>query len=272
MAVRFTQYLQPDGRQVPTDIDLDEEIERKAHALQAKGYVFEIEMLNVGPQTSTSEGKGKLLKALAGSDRLPDISMEIMKPFGDESLCGRLAVNGPDVIVKVTEMIIEGYALVFGGGDTMDVYDRLEINSVRQNRLSLVWADLDSGPLTKTTVARALVRAGVGKAFYLRRGLITLKEELRHEVSRIQTQIRENKKAGLDTSKLKGRLHGIEAVRKAVRALLHKPRKEAFTTWDFIWLAGALASEEGSRGQSTNDGGDVDCGQVDTTLGEAAKG
>jgi len=97
----------PDGQQMPVDVDLDPVTEAKAFLLQKKAYRFEIEMLS-------TMGTG-----------MPDVSMEIVQPDG-EPLCGRLAVNGPDVIEKATAMIAEGHALVFGEEEENDETRRVD--------------------------------------------------------------------------------------------------------------------------------------------------
>ena len=113
MPVRFTQYLMPDGRAVPVDIDLDVLTEARATWLRNAGYRFEIEML----QTPVG-AIGEIAKKIAGikpGEQMPDILMEIMTPPGhdEDALCGRLAVNGPDVVTKAVEMIEDGHMLVF---------------------------------------------------------------------------------------------------------------------------------------------------------------
>jgi len=121
----------------------------------------------------------------------------------------------------------------------------MNLEQHRQNEVRLLADAIDRmaqmGILVRSqVVATAAVSTGVTKGFFIRRQLIVLKESLRHEVTAIQTEIRANKAKHLDTSKLKGRLHGIEAVRKALRAILHTPRAEAVTVKDRLWLAKVL--------------------------------
>ena len=115
MAVRFTQFLMPDGRQKQVEIDgLDPLVEAKATWLIQAGYKFGIEMLAM-PRAGDIAEFAKEIAGVEEPSQMPNISMEIMNPPGheEETLCGRLAVNGPDVALKVTEMINEGHALVF---------------------------------------------------------------------------------------------------------------------------------------------------------------
>lgn len=78
MSIPFTQFLMPDGRQVPVMISRPAEIEQQARAIIERGYTFEIEMLRTG-----------------------EVSMEIIKrvpPFidqDDEVIASELCHNGP---------------------------------------------------------------------------------------------------------------------------------------------------------------------------------
>jgi hypothetical protein len=42
MSIKFTQFLRPDGKQVPTEIDMPDEVEKMAHELILAGCRFEI--------------------------------------------------------------------------------------------------------------------------------------------------------------------------------------------------------------------------------------
>ena len=114
MAVRFTQFLMPNGRKRQVEIDgLDPLVEAKATWLIQAGYRFEIEMLAI-PRAGDIAAFAKEIVGVEEPSQMPNVSMEIMKPGKvDEAICSRLAVDGPEIPVKVTEMINEGHALVF---------------------------------------------------------------------------------------------------------------------------------------------------------------
>lgn len=46
--IPFTQFLRPDGRQVPVQVHRPADIEAKARAILAAGFVFECEQLITG--------------------------------------------------------------------------------------------------------------------------------------------------------------------------------------------------------------------------------
>jgi len=83
--IPFTQYLLPDGRTRPEEIDRSPEIEAMACALIADGCVFEIEMLSTG-----------------------EISLEVL--HGAQSLAGRVCANGPAVPKAVDAIVREAHA------------------------------------------------------------------------------------------------------------------------------------------------------------------
>ncbi len=53
MAVKFTQYILPDGTKKPVEIDLGPEIETLANDIIQAGFVFEIEILSNGMVSAT---------------------------------------------------------------------------------------------------------------------------------------------------------------------------------------------------------------------------
>lgn len=79
--IEFTQYLRPDGRQRKITIDLPE-VQSKADAIIAAGFVFEIEVLSEGTVSATI------------SDDLYDHS-------------NVLASNSPDVPAAIAAMIMD---------------------------------------------------------------------------------------------------------------------------------------------------------------------
>lgn len=81
MSIRFTQFLRPDGRQRPMDIDRPAPIEQMAAELARNGYGFEIEILLT-----------------------EEISMEVCDG-DDDSLACEICVNGPAVPAAVDRMI-----------------------------------------------------------------------------------------------------------------------------------------------------------------------
>lgn len=84
MAIPFTQYLMPDGRKHSVSIDRPEEIEKMAQDIVNKGHRFECEML------SDYETCSFTISAIDPDE--PDVAITIAK-------------NGPDVPVKIDEMI-----------------------------------------------------------------------------------------------------------------------------------------------------------------------
>ena len=81
----FTQFLFPNGRRKPAIIDMPPEIESKADELQRAGWNFEIECF-------------------------PDTQMVHMDCCDiEEPLANRICRNGPDVPVKVAELVNEAH-------------------------------------------------------------------------------------------------------------------------------------------------------------------
>lgn len=84
--MRFVQYLFPDGRKREEVIEMPPEIERKAQALEAAGWQFEIECF-------------------------PDTQMVHMDCSNEERvLANRVVRNGPQVPIKVEELVNEAAA------------------------------------------------------------------------------------------------------------------------------------------------------------------
>lgn len=80
--IPFTQFLRPDGRRRAVMIERPPEINTKAMALIAQGFVFEIEMLRTG-----------------------DIIMEILNRETEEVLAHEICANGPEVPLAVDRMV-----------------------------------------------------------------------------------------------------------------------------------------------------------------------
>jgi hypothetical protein len=84
MSIPFTQFLMPNGRQTPVEIDRPPEIEALAKRLLDAGCHFEIEMLTTG-----------------------EVSMEVVWSQQEEPVASALCPNGPEVPVSVDQMIRE---------------------------------------------------------------------------------------------------------------------------------------------------------------------
>ena len=89
--ISFKQYLRPHGRTKYTEIERSKEVEDKAHALQKKGYRFEIEELLTGM-----------------------VSMTIELPLGHKregemTLAHEICKNGPMVPEMVDKMVAIGF-------------------------------------------------------------------------------------------------------------------------------------------------------------------
>lgn len=80
--IPFTQYLRPNGRPVPVEIDRPPEIEAKAEAILAKGLIFECEHLSNGYASFT-----------------------ISDPEEGVDLAIELCPNGPDVPATIDRLI-----------------------------------------------------------------------------------------------------------------------------------------------------------------------
>jgi len=88
--IPFTQFVRPNGRQRPTFITRPAEIEARAKAIVALGYVFEIEELTTG-----------------------EASMEVVHAQTKAVLCHGLCKNGPAIPATVDDMINHAYAKLF---------------------------------------------------------------------------------------------------------------------------------------------------------------
>lgn len=78
--IPFTQYLRPDGRQVPVTIDRPADVADLAQRIIDRGFRFECEHLTTGHASLT----------IAGRD--DDVDIEVVR-------------NGPDVPVAVDRMV-----------------------------------------------------------------------------------------------------------------------------------------------------------------------
>lgn len=85
--ITFTQYIPPNGKQVPTTIERPDDISEMAEALQKKGFQFSIEILSTGM-----------------------IAMYCGKPNDDDENI-RLCNNGPNVPDAVDELVRGSYQL-----------------------------------------------------------------------------------------------------------------------------------------------------------------
>ena len=85
--IAFTQFLMPDGRQVPTTIMRPEAVAAIAEAVVRAGGRFEIEMLSTGEISMTVEH--------------PDFEADDRGPVAIEC-----CANGPDVPAAVDRLIV----------------------------------------------------------------------------------------------------------------------------------------------------------------------
>jgi hypothetical protein len=96
--IRFTQYLRPDGRPVPVDVDRSAEVERRAEALSAADVRLEAEVLPTGEVSFTAERE--------------DEDGEV------ESLASEIVQNGPAVLDAVDRLITTAYCKLWDEGET----------------------------------------------------------------------------------------------------------------------------------------------------------
>jgi hypothetical protein len=89
MSIKFTQYLRPNGRQRPVEIDMPKEVEEKAQTLISDGYHFDIEQLATGMISMTCEK-------------------------GDEIVSMEVCPNGPEVVDGVQKIIERAHAIQNG--------------------------------------------------------------------------------------------------------------------------------------------------------------
>jgi hypothetical protein len=89
MAIPFTQYLRPDGRRAQVEIDMPEEIERKAQQIIAAGYVFEVEHLTTGHASLTiadpSKGEDVAIEVVPNGPAVPDAVERLVRSFNPET-------------------------------------------------------------------------------------------------------------------------------------------------------------------------------------------
>lgn len=83
MAIPFTQYLRPDGRTTPIEIDMPDDIEKEARQLINRGIRFEAEVLTTGMVSLTSR--------FANAD--------------EDTINIQLCRNGPEVLTAVEKLI-----------------------------------------------------------------------------------------------------------------------------------------------------------------------
>lgn len=85
MSIPFTQFMMPDGRQVPVSIQMPVATEEKAKVLLNAGFRFEIEMLSTG-----------------------EISMEVVD-HEDEPIAAEICRNGPQVLTAIAKMVEDAF-------------------------------------------------------------------------------------------------------------------------------------------------------------------
>ena len=68
--IPFTQYMTPNGRKEPVEINRSEEVEAKAHQIIASGFRFEIEILRTGQisMTITNDEDGDVAIEIASNN------------------------------------------------------------------------------------------------------------------------------------------------------------------------------------------------------------
>jgi hypothetical protein len=86
-AIPFTQFMMPNGRQVPVTIDRPREIADRAAFLISQGCRFEIEMLRTG-----------------------EISMAV--EHGDDTWAIEIVPNGPEVLPAVDRIVVDAYMVL----------------------------------------------------------------------------------------------------------------------------------------------------------------
>jgi len=82
--IPFTQFLMPDGRRTPIEIDRSTSVEESAHRLISLGCHFDIEMLSTGEISMTCE-----------DDRWED----------EPVLAHEICPNGPEVPIAVDRLV-----------------------------------------------------------------------------------------------------------------------------------------------------------------------
>lgn len=84
MAVRFTQFLRPDGQRIPVTIALPEAVEKKARQINNAGYRFEIEVLSdeITVHATISNDKGDHASCLVpNGTKVPDAIAKMILNF-----------------------------------------------------------------------------------------------------------------------------------------------------------------------------------------------
>ena len=85
-SIPFTQFMLPNGARQLVHIERPAEIIKKANVLRESGFRFEIEILT--------------------NDL---VSMEVLKHDAEITLAHKICANGPDVPVKVDELVNEAF-------------------------------------------------------------------------------------------------------------------------------------------------------------------
>jgi hypothetical protein len=94
MSIKFTQFLRPNGKPVPTEIEMPENIEKMAHELINAGCRFEIEELGTGV-----------------------IHMDCTMKGSEGPLALELCENGPPIVEAVERLVKDSHSLVFPEAD-----------------------------------------------------------------------------------------------------------------------------------------------------------
>jgi len=85
--VKFTQFLRPNGKQVSVNIQLPDEISEMADYIYSMDGRLTVEELMTGNVSLACE-------------------------YGERDISIRLGVNGPQVITKAQEMIVEAHGII----------------------------------------------------------------------------------------------------------------------------------------------------------------
>lgn len=80
--IPFTQYLRPDGRQHPIEIERPKDIEEMARRMLLYGWRFEVEELSTG-----------------------DVSLTVHDPRAEEDVAIEVVPNGPGVLEAVDRLV-----------------------------------------------------------------------------------------------------------------------------------------------------------------------
>ncbi len=89
MSIEFTEFMLPNGKRRPVNIDRPDQIEDKARKIVEAGYVFECEVLRTGM-----------------------ISLTVADPHEDRDVEIVLVPNGPQVPVGVDTLVERAYTRI----------------------------------------------------------------------------------------------------------------------------------------------------------------